>query len=87
MESSTANSVPRWKDRLAALRNTLPIFQMVWEASPAIVVANIGVRLVVSLLPLAMLAVTKAIIDEHGGTILVRSTPGVGSRFTIRLPL
>ena len=64
MESSTANPVPRWKDRLTALRNTLPIFRMVWEASPAIVVANIGVRLVVSLLPLAMLAVTKVIIDS-----------------------
>ena len=64
MESSIANPVPRWKDRLAALRNTLPIFRMVWEASPAIVIANIGVRLVVSLLPLAMLAVTKVIIDS-----------------------
>jgi ATP-binding cassette subfamily B protein len=37
---------------------------MVWEASPAIVIANMGVRLVVSLLPLAMLAVTKVIIDS-----------------------
>jgi ATP-binding cassette subfamily B protein len=37
---------------------------MVWESSPAIVIANIGVRLVVSLLPLAMLAVTKVIIDS-----------------------
>src|SRR6266702_683232 len=37
---------------------------MVWEASPRIVVANVGVRLIVSLLPLAMLAVTKVIIDS-----------------------
>jgi ATP-binding cassette subfamily B protein len=37
---------------------------LVWEASPGIVVANIGVRLMVSLLPLAMLAVTKVIIDS-----------------------
>jgi len=59
--------VPRWKDRLNALRNTLPIFRMVWEASPRIVVANVGVRLVVSLLPLAMLAVTKVIIDSIYG--------------------
>ena len=36
---------------------------MVWEASPQIVVANLSVRLVVALLPLAMLAVTKVIID------------------------
>ena len=37
---------------------------MVWEASPQIVAANVGVRLVVALLPLAMLAVTKVIIDS-----------------------
>jgi len=64
LEPQIANPVPRWKDRLAALRNTLPIFRMVWEASPRIVVANVGVRLIVSLLPLAMLAVTKVIIDS-----------------------
>jgi ATP-binding cassette, subfamily B, bacterial len=64
LEPHIANPVPRWKDRLTALRNTLPIFRMVWEASPRIVVANVSVRLVVSLLPLAMLAVTKVIIDS-----------------------
>ena len=64
LEPQSANPIPRWKDRLAALRNTLPIFRMVWEASPGIVAANISVRLVVSLLPLAMLAVTKVIIDS-----------------------
>jgi ATP-binding cassette, subfamily B, bacterial len=64
LEPQLANPVPRWKDRLNALRNTLPIFRMVWEASPRIVVANVGVRLIVSLLPLAMLAVTKVIVDS-----------------------
>jgi ATP-binding cassette subfamily B protein len=64
METDKANPVPRWSDRLSALRNTLPIFRMVWEASPGIVATSIGVRLVVSLLPLAMLAVTKVIIDS-----------------------
>jgi ATP-binding cassette, subfamily B, bacterial len=64
LEPQIANPVPRWRDRLNALRNTLPIFRMVWEASPRIVVANVGVRLIVSLLPLAMLAVTKVIIDS-----------------------
>jgi ATP-binding cassette subfamily B protein len=64
LEPQIANPIPRWKDRLVALRNTLPIFRMVWEASPRIVVANVSVRLIVSLLPLAMLAVTKVIIDS-----------------------
>src|SRR5579863_8545380 len=64
LEMQAANPVPRWGERIRALRNTLPIFRMVWEASPQIVVANLGVRLVVALLPLAMLAVTKFIIDS-----------------------
>jgi len=64
MQSHRVKPVPRWKDRLSALRNTLPIFKMVWEAAPGMVAANIAVRFVVSLLPLAMLAVTKFIIDS-----------------------
>jgi ATP-binding cassette subfamily B protein len=64
LQPRVSNPVPRWKDRLNALRNTLPIFRMVWEASPRIVVANVSVRLIVALLPLAMLAVTKVIIDS-----------------------
>ena len=63
MQTQAANPVPRWRERIQALRNTLPIFRMVWQASPQIVVANLSVRLVVALLPLAMLAVTKVIID------------------------
>ena len=63
MQTQAANPVPRWRERIQALRNTLPIFRMVWEASPQIVVTNLSVRLVVALLPLAMLAVTKVIID------------------------
>ena len=32
------------------------------------------------------LAITKAIIEQHGGTISVQSQRGVGSRFTAVLP-
>lgn len=32
------------------------------------------------------LAITKTIIEQHGGTIQVKSIPGEGSRFEIRLP-
>jgi heavy metal sensor kinase len=33
------------------------------------------------------LALVRAIVDAHGGAIAVESTPGAGSRFTVRLPL
>lgn len=33
------------------------------------------------------LALTKAIIEAHGGTIEVRSPPGSGAEFTVQLPL
>lgn len=32
------------------------------------------------------LAITRSIIDKHGGQLHVASEPGVGSRFTVRLP-
>jgi ATP-binding cassette, subfamily B, bacterial len=64
---ATAETVwmPRkdWHDRFHSLKNVLPIFRMVWEAAPGIVAASLAVRLTAAVLPVAMLLVTRRIID------------------------
>ena len=53
----------RWTDRLKALRNIPPLFRMVWKAAPKVVASSLACRVLVALMPVAMLAVTKFIID------------------------
>ena len=52
-----------WRPRLAALKNIPPLLAMVWRTSPALASASVLLRLVSSLLPLAVLWVAKLIID------------------------
>jgi ATP-binding cassette subfamily B protein len=54
---------PKWRERLQALNNIPPLMRMVWQAAPATVLLSVFFRVVVSLIPLSMLAVTKVIID------------------------
>ena len=54
----------KWGERLKALSNFRPLVRLVWEAAPKVVVAGIAVRVVTALLPVAMLWVTKYIIDS-----------------------
>src|SRR5579885_340310 len=52
-----------WRDRLAALRNVPPVIRLVWDAAPRIVASGLVLRLISALIPLALLAVSKCIID------------------------
>src|ERR1022692_2066121 len=52
-----------WRARVGSLRNVRPLLRMVWETSPPLVVASTVFRLFRALLPLAMLWVSKLIID------------------------
>jgi ATP-binding cassette subfamily B protein len=52
-----------WRARLAALRNVPPVLRIVWQSGPLVVSLGLVFRLVSSLLPLAVLWITKLIID------------------------
>jgi ATP-binding cassette, subfamily B, bacterial len=52
-----------WNERVSALRNVPPVLKIVWQSGPAVVALGLVCRVVVSLLPLALLAITKLIVD------------------------
>jgi ATP-binding cassette subfamily B protein len=53
-----------WRERLAALGQIPPVLGIVWRSGPAVVTAGIVVRVIASLLPVAILAISKVIIDD-----------------------
>ena len=53
-----------WRERLAALRNLPPVLKIVWDSGPVVVAFGLILRFFTSLLPVAILAVTKLIIDS-----------------------
>jgi ATP-binding cassette subfamily B protein len=53
-----------WRQRLSALRNVPPVLKIVWQSGPAVVVCGLLLRLITSGLPLALLWITKLIIDN-----------------------
>ena len=53
-----------WRERLTALRNVPPVLKIVWESGPGVVTGGLLFRLFASLLPMALLYVTKLIIDS-----------------------
>jgi len=60
-----------WQERISALQNVPPVLKIVRESGPAVVAFGLILRLLASFLPLALLAVTKLIID---GVVHVIST-------------
>jgi len=69
--------LPRWRERIRGLNNVPPLFKMVWEAAPAAVASSLFLRLIISLIPVAMLAITRVIIDSiYSLTSQHRALPG-----------
>ncbi len=60
-----------WRERFSALRNVPAVLRIVWESGRGVVSASVILRVFVSLLPVALLWITKLIID---GIVHARST-------------
>src|SRR5215213_7498973 len=52
------------RERVGALRHLPSLFRLVWQASPALTAASLGLRLTRSVLPIMVLYIGKLIIDE-----------------------
>jgi ATP-binding cassette subfamily B protein len=53
-----------WLTRIKALKNLPSLFGMVWAAAPLVVLSSLVCRLFAALVPLAILTVTRVIIDS-----------------------
>src|SRR6202043_3756102 len=53
-----------WRKRISSLKNTPPIFEIVWNAAPGIVTSTLLFRLLAAVIPISLLAVTRRIIDS-----------------------
>ena len=65
-----------FRERLGALRNIPPYLKLVWETSPGIAVAQVTLRMVRALIPVAALYVGSLIIDE---VVRLTGLPSPGS--------
>ncbi|WP_313346162.1 ABC transporter ATP-binding protein [Stenotrophomonas sp.] len=60
---SAGQKNPSLRERFKAMRNLPPFLRQVWQTSPALATASLGLRIIRALLPVAMLYVGKLIID------------------------
>jgi len=63
MTSHLHNQWQAWHERFRALKNIPPVLRLVWNSSPWLTVAGTGLRVMSALIPVAMLWVSKIIID------------------------
>jgi ATP-binding cassette subfamily B protein len=64
MSQENTDPTPRWRERVAALKNIPPIFRIVWEAAPKVIISSVTCRVLAALIPLAVLAITKIIVND-----------------------
>jgi len=88
MEKKSGTFWAGWRERVRALRNVPPLVQIVWESGRAVVSAGLVCRLIAALVPLAMLAVSKRILDAVQAHFAGRALPAnfwylVGAEFAL----
>ncbi len=78
-----------WKERVTSLRNVPPVLRLVWDAAPAAVASGIVLRVFSALIPLAMLAISRLIIDmivaavKHSGSFPPQMAWLLGAEFLL----
>lgn len=60
---------PRWRQRAAALHNLPTVLRLIWDAAPLVVGTGLALRVASALIPVAILALSKWIIDLLVGAI------------------
>jgi ATP-binding cassette subfamily B protein len=89
MSPAVSASRTSWNQRWEALRNVPPVLRLVWDAAPGVVASGIALRLVSALIPVAMLAISKFIIDlvvaavKHPGPIPIQMWWLLGAEFLL----
>jgi ATP-binding cassette, subfamily B, bacterial len=63
-DATSEPPIPKWRERVKALRNVPPVFKLVWQSAPTAVTASLLLRLLTSVVPLGLLKVTQVIIDS-----------------------
>ncbi len=70
MEPDSRSFLSGWRERLSALRNIPPLLRIVWESGRAVVAFDLAFRVAGALIPIAMLSVSRLIIDAVAGSML-----------------
>jgi ATP-binding cassette, subfamily B, bacterial len=63
LDASDQTLQSAWRRRVKALRNVPPVLRIVWESGPLLVASGSALRIISAFVPLAMLVVTRLIID------------------------
>ncbi len=63
-KSRRDHGAPSLRERFNAMRNLPPFLRQIWQTSPGLTLASLGLRLLRALMPVVILYIGKLIIDE-----------------------